>query len=64
MNRMFDHTGGFAEGAMTPVTSTSALRRGLPQTIAACAPKRYHCSSCSRDCGGKGTEKLSDGRAV
>jgi hypothetical protein len=34
-------------GAMRAATSISALMRELPQTIAACAPNRYHPSSCS-----------------
>src|SRR5882724_5303457 len=34
-------------GSIAAVMSTSALRRGLPQTIAACAPNRYHCRSRS-----------------
>ena len=35
-------------GGSSTVTSTSALSRGLPQTIAACAPKRYHLAPVSR----------------
>lgn len=61
---MFDHTGGFAEGVDDAGDVDISAQTRASQTIAACAPKRYHCSSCSRNCRGKGTEKLSDGRAV
>ncbi len=33
-----------SRGSMAAVTSTSPLRRGLPQRIAACAPNKYHLS--------------------